>query len=127
MIHEIDQLLEHWAEQHRRRGGRQQSALAVAMEFGGVAPRGSGPKGSRDLLNLGDLDNVAWEVEQALNVLDLRHQAVADEHYRRAGSVDVKALRLGMARRTYYDALHALHATLKQQLRDQSPRRRQRA
>lgn len=123
MIKEMDELLQHWAEQHHRGGRGQRSPLAVAMEFGGVPPRASGPRGSRDLLNLGDMDNVSWEVETALRELDTRHQVMADEHYRDHGYTDAKALRLGMAKRTYYDALHALHSALKSQLKAKGERR----
>lgn len=124
MIKEMDQLLTHWAEQHARRSARQRSALAQAMEFGGIPPRGSGVKTSRDPLGLGDLDEVAWEIECALRHLDIRHQVMADEHYRDGGYSDAKAQRLGCARRTYYDRLDRLHAALQGQLREHAGKRR---
>ncbi|TFH84704.1 hypothetical protein EQG41_21015, partial [Billgrantia azerbaijanica] len=74
MIKEMDELLHHWADQHRGRGLRQCSPLGQLVEFGGIPPRSSAPKGSRDPLNLGDLDEAAWQVEQALRGLDDQHQ-----------------------------------------------------
>ena len=114
MITEMDELLQHWADQHRRRGHRQSSPLGIVVEFGGVPPRSSAPKGSRDPLGLGELDDAAWQVEQDLGKLSDKLQAIAHEHYRGHGYSDQKAQRLGMARQTYYDTLHRLHYELKQ-------------
>ncbi len=44
MIKEIDQLLQHWADQLKGRGMRQCSPLGRLAEFGGVMPP-SGPRG----------------------------------------------------------------------------------
>lgn len=124
MIKEMDELLQHWADQHRRRGGRQSSPLGQVAEWGGIPPRGTGPKGSRDPLNLGEMDDAAWQVECALKRLEDRHQVMAHEHYRFHGYNDQKAQRLGMAKRTYYDALDRLHELLKAELREVYRRRR---
>lgn len=123
MIKEIDQLLIHWAEQHARRGGRPQSMLAQAMEFGGIPPRGTGLKRSRDLLNLGELDNVAWEVEQGLKRLEWHHQAMADEHYRDGGYSEAKCRRLRISSSAYYERLERLHIKLREALRETASRR----
>ncbi|RAH37425.1 hypothetical protein [Halomonas sp. SL1] len=124
MIKQMDELLQHWAEQHRGSGMRQCSPIGQMVEFGGPPPRGTGPKGSRDPLGLGELDDLAWQVEQALQQLDDRHQVLAHEHYRWNGYSDEKARRLGMAKRTYYDRLQALHEALKAELGNQLKRRR---
>ncbi|XKE45736.1 hypothetical protein LG302_00925 [Halomonas organivorans] len=117
MIRKMDELLQHWADQHRGRGLRQCSPIGKMAEFGGMPPRGSGPKGSRDPLGLGELDELAWQVEQALQQLDDKHQVLAHEHYRWNGYSDEKARRLGMARQTYYDRLQALHEALQEELK----------
>lgn len=116
MIKEIEELLQHWAEQHRGRGMRQCSPIGACMEFGGIPPRSGNPQGSRDPLNLGDMDELGWQVEQALQQLEDQHQVIAHEHYRWNGYSDHKARRLGIARRTYYDRLDALHEALRAQL-----------
>ncbi|RXE48718.1 hypothetical protein [Chromohalobacter israelensis] len=123
MITEIDQLLEHWAEQHRRGGGRPRTMLAQAIEFGGVPPRGGKPKGSVDPLGIGELDEVAWHVERALSRLDDQHQVLAHTHYRSAASPTVKSQRLGLAVRTYYDRLHLMHHLLKVEMKALNKRR----
>ncbi|WP_342594540.1 hypothetical protein AAGT95_16770 [Salinicola lusitanus] len=123
MIKEMDQLLNHWAEQHARRGGQPQSMLAQAIEFGGIPPRGTGPKKSRDLLNLGELDNVAWEVEQGLQRLEWHHQMMADEHYRDGGYSQAKCQRLQISSSSYYERLDRLHRKLKESLKDTATRR----
>lgn len=123
MIKEMDQLLTHWAEQHARRGGRSKSMLAQAIEFGGIPPRGTGPKKSRDLLNVGELDNVAWEVEQGLQRLEWRDQSMADEHYRDGGYSQAKCQRLQISSSTYYERLHRLHLKLKEALEGTARRR----
>lgn len=112
MIKEIDQLLQHWADQLKGRGMRQCSPLGRLAEFGGVMPSG-GPKGSRDLLGLGDMDEAAWEVQKAVTQLGDELQVLAHEHYLWNGYSDAKAARLGMAERTYYDRLHRLHTEIK--------------
>ncbi len=124
MIAEMDELLQHWADQHRRGGQRQSSPLGIVVEFGGVPPRSSAPKGSRDPLGLGELDDSAWQVEQGLARLSDKLQAIADEHYRQHGYSDEKARRLGMARRTYFDTVHRLHYELKQAMKDNLRRAR---
>jgi DNA-directed RNA polymerase specialized sigma24 family protein len=116
MIKEMDELLHHWADQHRGRGLRQCSPLGRLVEFGGMPPRSNAPQASRDPLGLGDMDEAAWQVEQALRALDDEHQVLAHEHYRWGGYNDDKARRLGIARRTYYDRLDRLHAALLEQL-----------
>lgn len=123
MIKEMDELLQHWADQHRREGRAQQSPLALAMEFGGIPPKASGPRGARDPLRIGEFDDVAWEIECAVKALDLNHQVIAREHYLDHGYNDEKARRLGMATSTYYDALHAMHLALKYQMRSKGRRR----
>ncbi|MGP9764567.1 hypothetical protein ACT3UM_02415 [Halomonas sp. AOP13-D3-9] len=117
MIKEIDELLQHWADQQRGRGLRQCSPLGRLAEFKGVMPQGSGPKGSRDPLGLGELDELSWQVEQALRTLSDEDQVLAHEHYRWHGYNDAKAMRLGMAERTYYERLDRLHVRLKAVLR----------
>ncbi|SHK37976.1 hypothetical protein SAMN05192556_102456 [Halomonas caseinilytica] len=119
MIAKMDELLKHWADQHRGQGMRQCSPIGRLVEFGGIPPRSSGPKGSRDPLNLGEMDELAWQIEQALQQLDDRHQVLAHEHYRWNGYSDEKARRLGIARRTYYDRLDRLHEALQSVLGDQ--------
>ncbi|MGJ8522280.1 hypothetical protein R84981_000965 [Carnimonas sp. R-84981] len=116
MIKEIDQLLQHWADQINRRGSRQTSVLGKVAEFGGIPPRNTGAPGSRDPLGLGEMDEVAWQVEQALCDLPDKHQVMAHEHYRWSGYSDEKSRRLGMARQTYYDRLDRLHVLLKSAL-----------
>ncbi|MCE9664508.1 hypothetical protein LY622_13800 [Halomonas sp. M5N1S17] len=124
MIKEMDELLQHWADQHRGRGLRQCSPLGALVEFGGIPPRSSNPKGSRDPLGLGELDEAAWQIEQALRTLHDNHQVLAHEHYRWNGYSDEKAARLGLARQTYYDRLHRLHYELQRALKDQFKRQR---
>lgn len=119
MIKEIDELLQHWADQLRGRGMRQCSPLGRLAEFGGVMPSG-GPKGSRDLLGLGDMDEAAWEVQQAISGMSDECQVLAHEHYLWNGYNDAKAKRLGLAERTYYDRLHRLHIDIKERLRSRS-------
>ena len=116
MIKDIDDLPHHWANQTRGRGLRQCSPLGKLVEFGGVPPRNTQPKGSRDPLALGDMDEAAWQVEQALQALDDQDQVLAHEHYRWDGYSDEKAMRLGIARRTYYDRLDRLHRRLQEVL-----------
>ncbi len=70
MIKAMDELLQHWADQHRGQGMRQCSPLGRLVEFGGIPPRSGAPQGSRDPLNLGDMDELAWQVEQALQQLE---------------------------------------------------------
>lgn len=123
MIKEIDQLLQHWADQLKGRGIRQCSPLGRLAEFGGVMPSG-GPKGSRDLLNLGDMDDAAWEVQKAVNGLSAEYQVLAHEHYLWNGYNDAKAARLGLAESTYYDRLHRLHYEVKTALRANHKRSR---
>lgn len=127
MITAIDELLKHWADQHRGRGMRQCSPLGRLAEFGGIPPRSSAPKGSRDPLNLGEMDDAAWQVECALQRLDDQYQVLAHEHYRRNGYSDEKARRLDLPRQTYYDRLHRLHYLLQVELKTVMARRRQRA
>lgn len=98
--------------------------LGRLVEFRGVPPRSGGPKGSRDPLNLGDMDDAAWQVEQALQTLEDKHQVIAHEHYRWNGYSDEKARRLGLPRRTYYDQLDALHHALLTAMRHHMGRRR---
>lgn len=123
MIKEIDQLLQHWADQLKGRGMRQCSPLGRLAEFGGVMPSG-GPKGSRDLLGLGDMDDAAWEVQKAVNDLSDELQVLAHEHYMWNGYNDAKAARLGLAERTYYDRLHKLHIELRKQLRSRAKQKK---
>lgn len=119
MIKEIDELLQHWADQLGSRGMRQCSPLGRLAEFGGVMP-GSGPQGSRDPLGLGDMDELAWQVDCALHELVDPLQVMAHEHYRWNGYSDAKAKRLGIAERTYYDRLNKLHIDLREVLRHRS-------
>lgn len=123
MIKDIDDLLHHWASQSRARGMRQCSPLGKLVEFGGVPPRNTQPKGSRDPLALGDMDETAWQVEQALHALEDQDQVLAHEHYRWGGYSDDKALRLGIAKRTYYDRLDRLHQRLQEVLQARLSRR----
>lgn len=123
MIKDIDDLLHHWAQQNRSGGMRQCSPLGKLVEFGGVPPRDTRPKGSRDPLALGDMDEAAWQVEQALQALDDQDQVLAHEHYRFGGYNDDKARRLGLAERTYYDRLDRLQANLQAQLQQNLSRR----
>lgn len=116
MIKEIDELLQHWADQLGSRGMRQCSPLGRLAEFGGVMPSG-GPKGSRDLLGLGDMDDAAWEVQKAVNSLSAEYQVLTHEHYLWNGYNDAKGQRLGLAESTYYDRLHRVHYEVKQALR----------
>lgn len=124
MNKEMDELLHHWADQHRGRGLRQCSPLGALVEFGGMPPRSCNPKGSRDPLGLGEMDDAAWRIEQALRTLHDRHQVLAHEHYRWGGYSDDKSARLGIAKRTYYDRLDRLHDELRAAL--QASFRRQR-
>lgn len=124
MIKDIDDLLHHWANQTRGRGLRQCSPLGRLVEFGGVPPRNTQPKGSRDPLALGDMDEAAWQVEQTLQALDDQDQVLAHEHYRWGGYNDQKAARLGIAERTYYDRLDRLHANLQARLQQNLRQRR---
>ncbi|QHD48470.1 hypothetical protein [Vreelandella aquamarina] len=117
MLKEIDDLLHHWADQLKGRGMRQCSPLGRLAEFGGVMPP-SGPKGSRDLLGLGDMDDAAWEVQKAVNGLSAEYQVLAHEHYLWNGYNDAKAERLGLAESTYYDRLHRMHYEIQQALKD---------
>ena len=123
MIKEIDQLLQHWADQLKGRGMRQCSPLGRLAEFGGVMPSG-GPKGSRDLLGLGDMDDAAWEVQKAVNDLSDELQVLAHEHYMWNGYNDAKAARIGLAERTLYDRLHELHIELSKQLRSRAKQKK---
>jgi hypothetical protein len=120
----MDDLLKHWADQHRGMGLRQCSPIGRLVEFGGVPPRATGPQGSRDPLNLGEMDELAWQVEQALQRLEDKHQRLAHEHYRWNGYSDDKAKRLGLARQTYYDRLDRLHSELKATMTQMLRRRR---
>lgn len=124
MIKEMDELLQHWADQHRGGGMRQCSPLGQMVDFGGIPPRSSNPKGPRDPLNLGMMDEASWNVEQALRTLPGRYQQMAHEHYRHGGYSDEKARRLGIARRTYYDRLDRLHEVLQAALRYYAEARR---
>ena len=124
MIKEMDELLQHWADQHRGCGMRQCSPLGQMVEFGGIPPRSSNPKGSRDPLNLGTMDEASWQVEEALRSLTDQHQVMAHEHYRHGGYSDQKARRLGLARQTYYDRLQRLHEDLKAELQSRALRGR---
>lgn len=124
MIKEMDELLHHWADQSRGRGLRQCSPIGQLVEFGGIPPRSSAPKTSRDPLGLGDMDEAAWQVEQALQTLDDQHQVLAHEHYRWGGYNDEKARHMGIAKRTYYDRLDSLHVVLKAALADRLGKRR---
>jgi hypothetical protein len=112
----MDELLQHWADQLKGRGMRQCSPLGRLAEFGGVMPS-SGPKGSRDPLNLGDMDEASWEVQRAISTLSDEYQVLAHEHYLWNGYNDAKAKRLGLAERTYYDRLDRLHVRLRDALR----------
>lgn len=123
MITEIDELLQHWADQLKGRGMRQCSPLGRLAEFGGVMPSG-GPKGSRDLLGLGDMDDAAWQMQQAVNGLSDEFQVLAHEHYLWNGYNDAKAARLGLAERTYYDRLQLMHVRLRRALRENHKRYR---
>lgn len=123
MIKEIDELMQHWADQLKGRGMRQCSPLGRLAEFGGVMPS-SGPKGSRDLLGLGDMDDAAWLMQQAVSRLSAEYQVLAHEHYLWNGYNDAKAARLGLAERTYYDRLHRMHYELRQALRKSHKRSR---
>lgn len=116
MIKEIDQLLQHWADQINRRGNKQASPLAKVVEFGGMPPRSTNAMGCRDPLGLGDMDEAAWQVEQALGELPDKYQVMAHEQYRWNGYSDEKSRRLGMARQTYYDRLNRLHELLRDAL-----------
>lgn len=124
MIKAMDELLQHWADQHRSRGARQSSPLGDVVEFGGVPPRASGPQRSRDPLGLGEMDDLAWQVEQALQPLPETLRTIAHEHYRWHGYSDEKARRLRLPRATYYDRLDRLHEALRDQLRSTLSRRR---
>lgn len=124
MISAMDHLLTHWADQHQRRARRPQTMLAQAMEFGGIPPRGSGASGSKDPLGLGELDSVAWEVEQALKRLRPLDQQMADEHYRDGGYSDAKCSRLQISRSSYYERLDRLHKRLQKALEAVPERRR---
>lgn len=115
MIKAMDELLQHWADQLKGRGMRQCSPLGRIAEFGAVMPSG-GPKGSRDPLNLGDMDEASWEVQQALAGLSDEYQVLAHEHYLWNGYNDAKAKRLDLAKSTYYDRLDHLHVQLKHAL-----------
>jgi hypothetical protein len=121
MIKEIDELLQHWADQLMGRGMRQCSPLGRLAEFGGVMPSG-GPKGSRDLLSIGDMDDAAWEMQKAVNCLNAEYQVLAHEHYLWNGYNDAKGERLGMAESTYYDRLHRMHYELKYTLKENHKR-----
>ncbi|GED46430.1 hypothetical protein HME01_22820 [Vreelandella aquamarina] len=123
MLKEIDDLLHHWADQLKGRGMRQCSPLGRLAEFGGVMPSG-GSKGSKDLMGLGDMDEAAWEVQQAVNGLSDELQVLAHEHYLWNGYNDAKAARLGLAERTYYDRLHKLHIEVREQLRSRSKQKK---
>lgn len=72
MIHEIEELMQHWGEQHCHVGeaGGLGSPMATIMEYGGCAPRGT--VGSRDLLvGAGaGMDHIASEVAAAVAELD---------------------------------------------------------
>jgi hypothetical protein len=116
MIKAMDDLLRHWADQSKARGMRQCSPLGRLAEFGGVMPSG-GPRGSRDLMGLGDMDEAAWEVQQAISGMRDEHQVLVHEHYLWNGYNDAKAARLGLAERTYYDRLNKLHIELRELLR----------
>ncbi|AZM96083.1 hypothetical protein [Vreelandella venusta] len=125
MLKEIDDLLHHWADQLKGRGMRQCTPLGRLAEFGGVMPTSS-PRGSKDLMGLGDMDDAAWEVQQSVNSLSDELQVLAHEHYLWNGYNDAKAARLGLAERTYYDRLHKLHIEIRAQLRDRSKRTKRR-
>ncbi|GHC19348.1 hypothetical protein [Aidingimonas halophila] len=120
MIKQMDDLLIHWADQLRGKGMRQCSPIGKLVEFGGIPPRSTGAKGSRDPLNLGEMDEMSWAVDCALRSLNYRDQTMAHEHYRGHGYSDEKCRRLGMARQTYYDALQRLHENLLIALRKQA-------
>ena len=107
MIKAMDELLKHWADQSKARGMRQCSPLGRLAEFGGVMPPSS-PRGSKDLIGLGDMDEAAWEVQQAVNGLSDELQVLAHEHYLWNGYNDAKAARLELAKSTYYERLHKL-------------------
>jgi len=125
MIKAMDEILQHWADQHRGQGMRQCSPLGRLVEFGGIPPRSCNPQASRDPLNLGEMDELGWQVEQALQRLDADHRVIAHEHYRFDGYSDEKARRLGLAQQTYYDRLHRLHEQLQYVLMESNrPRRR---
>ena len=124
MIARMDELLKHWADQHRGQGLRQCSPIGQMVEFGGIPPRAYGPKTSRDPLGLGEMDELAWQVEQALQRLEDKHQVLAHEHYRWNGYSDEKARRLGLARQTYYDRLQSLHEALQVVLKERLEKKR---
>ena len=119
MIKAMDDLLKHWADQSKSKGMRQCSPLGRLAEFGGVMPSG-GERGSRDLMGLGDMDEAAWEVQQAISGMKDEHQVLAHEHYLWNGYNELKAGRLGLTERTYYNRLNKLHIELREVLRNRS-------
>jgi hypothetical protein len=119
MIKAMDDLLKHWADQSKGKGMRQCSPLGRLAQFGGVMPTSS-PRGSKDLMGLGDMDEAAWEVQQAMNGLSDELQVLAHEHYLWNGYNELKAGRLGLTERTYYNRLNKLHIELREVLRNRS-------
>lgn len=125
MIYEMDQLLQHWAEEFDRPASPRQPAsmLAQAIEFGGLPPRTNGPKFSSTPWN-DELSDLAWDTECALNEIDDRHRMMAFEHYRDGGYSEAKCERLGIAKRAYYKRIDALHVVLQRYLTQQRHRKK---
>lgn len=119
MIKAMDGLLKHWADQWKCRALRQCSPLGKLIEFKGVMPDGA-PKGSRDPLGHGEIDDLAWEVYEGVGCLTNELQVLAWEHYHWEGYNEHKAQRLGLTERTYYNRLNRLHIELREVLRGRS-------
>ena len=122
MIEEIEALMQHWGAQHGQvgDGGGLGSPMAMIMQYGGCAPRGT--PGSRDLMMSagGGLDHASAEVAAAVAQLERQSKKgaqlalLARNRYLAQPPMTVREqLRLLQlaedADRTYRNWVHRLH------------------
>jgi hypothetical protein len=134
MIEAMEDLLEHWGEQRRRKGlgGSGASPLAGLMEWKGAPPRGEAS--SVVLLGGAGLDHVAAEVEAVLAELEAKgNQAapvpgcpvpsetqlvvLAEARYWRQLPLAKQLQEARCEKSAYYERLDLLHSTLAQGLK----------
>ena len=136
MIEAMEDLLEHWGEQRRRKGlgGSGASPLAGLMEWKGAPPRGEAS--SVVLLGGAGMDHVAAEVEAVLASLETKGNQLVGDGARSAVQTETQLVVLAEARywrqlplaqqlaevkcekSAYYERVGALHAALQKGLRE---------
>jgi hypothetical protein len=140
MIEAMEDLLEHWGEQRRRKGlgGSGASPLAGLMEWKGAPPRGEAS--SVVLLGGAGLDHVAAEVEAVLAELEAKgNQAaplpgclvpsetqlvvLAEARYWRQLTLAQQMVEARCEKSAYYDRLQALHVALEKGLKQRAKAR----